>query len=71
VSLSIYVYLSPLEVHLLPSALLLEELLEWHPAVMSEWVLLLSCMWVVGIITVVVALTKFCNQRLSGPVHPP
>lgn len=62
--------LVPLEVHLLSaawetlvksleSATLLEEL-EWHTtAVVSKWVVLLTACWVIWIIAIVVALSKF------------
>lgn len=62
--------LIPLEVHLLSaawetlvksleSATLLEEL-EWHTtAVVSKWVVLLTACWVIWIIAIVVALSKF------------
>lgn len=62
--------LVPLEVHLLSaawetlvksleSATLLEEL-EWHTtAVVSKWVVLLTACWIIWIIAIVVALSKF------------
>lgn len=68
--------LVPLEVHLLSaawetlvksleSATLLEEL-EWHTtAVVSKWVVLLSACWVIWIIAIVIALSKFYKIDFS------
>lgn len=68
--------LVPLEVHLLSaawetlvksleSATLLEEL-EWHTtAVVSKWVVLLTACWIIWIIAIVVALSKFYSIHFN------